>query len=341
MRSACGSRPWSASRARRCRREPDRSTARSRCLCGRHLRPRRVRGRRDAAVASGHPWATRMHRPRTSTSRAIRDRRSCSLEPGGSIPSWGSSQSWASSQSWGSCRPSGSCGVSTCVRAGDEEPGRTRRRPSRWQVPDRRRSGRPGSRCHPRRRFRCPSSLPCRSRSYCVRGPLGCDDAWERRFPSRFPRRPMTATRPLLRLRMIRWFVARRPSDVGRRWWSRRCLPRPGCPGSYGELPSLDARERDVGERGDRTGSVVPACGTVAVSVERTRPPAACAAAIRAARVIAHPIRPSPALAFPRSRLSGDPGPGGRRFARLLDDHSFSLVRRMGSGARRAGLGSA
>ena len=154
--------------------------------------------------------------------------------------------------------------------------------------------------------------LPCRSRSCCVRGPLGCGGALGRRFRSRFPRRPMTALRLLRRLRKIRWFVVRRPNDAGRRWWSRCCLPRPDCPGSYGELPSLIARERDVGERADRTGGVGPACGTVAGSVERTRPPAACAAAIRAARVIAHPIRPSgarvPALAALR-------GSGARRAA--------------------------
>ena len=311
--SGCGSGPGSGQRSRPHSRDPERSTASLWCPRGRHLRPRRARGRRDGDGASGHRWATRLHHPRMSASRAMPDR-SSSLEP------WGSNR-------W-------SCGAR--VRSGDEEPGRSRRRPPRRHVPHRRR-GRPGSWCHPRLRCR-RSYFPCRSRFGCVRGPLGCDGAWGRRFRSRFPRRSMTAPPLLHRLRKIRWFVLRRPNDVGRRWWSRCCPPRSGCPGSYGELPSLIARERDVGERGDRTGSVVPACGTVAVSVERTRPPAATAAAIRVARVIAHPIRPSPALAFPRSRLSGDPGPGGRRFARLLDWFSISLGRRMGSCARRAGL---
>jgi len=193
---------------------------------------------------------------------------------------------------------------------------------------------------------RCPSRrCRCRSRSGSVRVLRGDGDAWGHRCPSRLPRHPLTRSRLLRRppriLLRMRWYVVRRPNGVGRRWWSRLRQLRPDCPGSYGELPSLDAWERDVGERGDRTGGVVPACGTVAGSVERTRPRAVSAAASRAARVIAHPIRPSPALAFPRSRLSGDPGPGGRRFARLLDWFSISLVRRMGSCARRAGLSPA
>jgi hypothetical protein len=278
------------------------------------------------------------HPPRKSVSPAMPDRRSSSLEPWGSSRSWGSDRTWSSSQAGWSCQLWGSsCEVG--VRAGDEEPGRLRRRSSLGQAPVRRPRALPGSWCHPRPRWRWRRScLPRRSRSCCVRGPLGCGGAWGRRFRSRFLCRPMTAPRLHRHLQKIRWFVMRRPNDVGRRWWSRYCRTRPDCPGSYGELPSLIARERDVGERGDRTAGVVPACGTAAGSVERTRPPAVGAAAIRVARVIAHPIRPSPALAFPRSRLSGDPGPGGRRFARLLDWFSISLVRRMGSCARRAGL---
>ena len=69
-----------------------------------------------------------------------------------------------------------------------------------------------------------------------------------------------------------------------------------------------------------RTLGVAPTCGAAAVLVVRARPQSVGTAAHWVARVIAHPIRPSPALAFPRSRLSGVPGPGGRRFARLLDD---------------------
>ena len=278
---------------------------------GSRFHRRRVRGRRADGDASVHLSATRMYRSRMSTLRAMRDRMWSSLEPVGSGRSWGC-------RAWGRCRSWGSSAESPSVPAEDEASVPRWRHPPPRQVPGRLTAIRPGSWSLPRRR--------CLSRSCCVRGLHGSDAAGGRRFRSRFPRRPMTEPRLRRgRRRKIRWFVARRPSDVGRRWWSRRRLPRPGCPGSYGELPSLDARGRDVGERGDRTGGVVPACGTI-VSVERTRPQPACAAAIRAARVIAHPIRPSPALAFPRSRLSGDPGPGGRRFARLLNDQ-FDLAR--------------
>ena len=260
--------------------------------------------------------------------------RSSPIAPSGSGPSSRSSRPWGRRRSSRFRLPSRWRGAR--ARAGDAGRGWIRRCRSRRQVLDRGPMGRPWSGCPPslRRRRRC---FPTPSRSGCVRALRG-GGAGGHPFRWRFPRRRMTGSRLLRHRRKIRWFVVRRSSDVGRRWWSRHRLPRPDCPGSCGELPSLGARDRDMGERGSRTGSEVPTSGTVAVSVERTRPPSACAAAIQVARVIAHPIRPSPALAFPRSRLSGDPGPGGRRFARLLDDHSISLVRRMGSCARRAGL---
>jgi hypothetical protein len=188
---------------------------------------------------------------------------------------------------------------------------RARRRPSQ-------RRGRRSTRSPetPARRLRRSGSmLPNRrSRSGIVRDHHDAGGAWALRSPWLLPlcspcgpvtRRCRSRSRPRV--------VTRPPTDVGRRRWSRRCRPRPGFPDSSDELPSLDARERDMGERGGRTGGVAPTRGAAAVSVVRARPQTATAAARWVARVIAHPIRPSPVLAFPRSRLSG--GSGARRAA--------------------------
>ena len=157
-------------------------------------------------------------------------------------------------------------------------------------------------------------------RSSIVLGRLDCDGASGLRCRRGSPvwspigRRSHRSRGPFLPRRVMR------PATVGRRWLARRCPPRRGRLGSYGELLSLGARERDSERTWGRTWGVAPTCRAAAVLVVRARPQSVGTAAHWVARVIAHPIRPSPALAFPRSRLSGVPGPGGRRFARLLDD---------------------
>ncbi len=161
-------------------------------------------------------------------------------------------------------------------------------------------------------------------RSSIVLGRLDCDGVSGLRSRRGCPvwspigRRSHRSRGPILLQRVMR------PATVGRRWLSRHCRPRRDRLGSSGELLSLGARERDSRRTWGRTWGVAPTCGAAAVLVVRARPQSVGTAAHWVARVIAHPIRPSPALAFPRSRLSGVPGPGGRRFARLLDDVSRS-----------------
>ncbi len=98
---------------------------------------------------------------------------------------------------------------------------------------------------------------------------------------------------------------AHRPQDPAirrsHRFWSRRLRSRPVLLRSSGELPSLD-RARGRGERTGGTWDGAPACGAAVV---RTPKHPASAVPLRVARVIAHPIRPSPALAF---RARGSPG---------------------------------
>jgi hypothetical protein len=185
----------------------------------------------------------------------------------------------------------------------------TRRRSSRWFHRDRRLH-----RNRPLRANRHPS------RPSIVLGRLDCDGVsglrcrWECPAWSPNGQRSHRSREPFLPRGLMR------PATVGRRWLSRHCRPRRDRLGSSGELLSLGARERDSERTWGRTWGVVPTCGAAAVLVVRARPQSVGTAAHWVARVIAHPIRPSPALAFPRSRLSGVPGPGGRRFARLLDD---------------------
>ena len=111
MRSACGShprsgygsRPMSGRCFRRRSRDPDRSRMRPWRRYGRHFHRRRGRGRRDDGDASVHRSATRMHRSRMSTLRAMRDRTWSSLEPVGSSRSLGC-RAWGWCRSWGSVR---------------------------------------------------------------------------------------------------------------------------------------------------------------------------------------------------------------------------------------------
>ncbi len=233
------------------------------------------------------PWkALRVHRPLTMRCRWMPCRRSSCLSSGSRRP-WVSFEGSTSAQAWASA---------SVGRRSRRLRGRVRRSTHLL--------GSPAWRRHP---------WWSQSRSSIVRDPPGADAAWAPRSPWRRPK----CSPNLLRSHRCRGrphprASAHRPTGVGRRRWSRRCRPRPGCPGSYGELPSLDARERDIRERGGQTWGVAP-WGAATVSVQRARPQTACAAAHWVARVIAHPIRPSPALAFPRSRLSG--GSGARRAA--------------------------
>jgi hypothetical protein len=203
---------------------------------------------------------------------------------------------------------------------GSEPDGAFARRPRR---PHRHRSLHLHQRFHPDRPLHRNRPMPANrhpSRSSIVLARLDCDGVAGLRCPRGYPvcspigRRSHRSRGPFL----PRWVM--RPATVGRRWLSRRCRPRRGRLGSSGELLSLGARERDSERTWGRTWGVAPTCGAAAVLVVRARPQSVGTAAHWVARVIAHPIRPSPALAFPRSRLSGVPGPGGRRFARLLDD---------------------
>ncbi len=250
-------------------------------------------GRRDGNVASGsmRHWVL----PRRPSPASSSQPRPSARPHSRSLRPWG-------------CRSSMSPGEWTNEESVLSGPVRwARRRPSQG------RTRRPGT---PTRRLRRsgPMLRNRPNRSWIVRDRHDAGDAWALRSP-RFlpacsPREPVTRRcRGRLRLRV----ATRCPTDVGRRRWSRHRRRRPGCPDSSDELPSLDARERHVGERGDRTGGVAPTCGAAAVSVVRAPLQTATAAARWVARVIAHPIRPSPALAFPRSRLSG--GSGARRAA--------------------------
>jgi len=195
-----------------------------------------------------------------------------------------------------------------------------------------------------RGQWRRPTLTPlaCRypNRSSIVLGRLGCDAVSGLRYRRGWPAWPPNVQQSHRSPGPFLPQGTMRPATVGRRWLSRRCRPRRGLRDSSGELLSLGARERDSKRTWGRTWGVAATCEAAAVLVVRARPQSVGTAAHWVARVIAHPIRPSPALAFPRSRLSGVPGPGGRRFARLLDDVDLAR-RRMGSCARRADLWSA